>query len=100
MPNRQPRGEPATAEADDRVSAARLGDADAIAWLYQRYVDRVYRYLHSQVQDDAEAEDLTSQTFLTALESLPRYRHRGRFASWLFAIAHNKAADHFRRRRP
>ncbi len=100
MPKRQPRGEPPLAETDGRVRAALRGDAEAFAWLYQRYVGRVYRYLHGQVQDEAEAEDLTSQTFLTALESLPRYRHRGRFASWLFAIAHNKAIDHLRQRRP
>lgn len=84
---------------EHRAHAAQLGDPEAFAWLYHHYVQRVYRYLYARVQDQDDAEDLTSQTFLAALESLPRYRSRGRFAPWLFTIARNKANEHFRRRR-
>ncbi len=62
-------------------------DPKAFGRLYDRYVKRVYRYLLSQTGDSAAAEDITAQTFLAALEALPRYRHRGRFAAWVFAIA-------------
>jgi DNA-directed RNA polymerase specialized sigma24 family protein len=48
----------------------------------------------------AGAEDLTAQALTEALEGLSRYRERGSFAAWLFAIAWRKAADHHRRRRP
>ncbi|HLB64071.1 MAG TPA: sigma-70 family RNA polymerase sigma factor [Anaerolineales bacterium] len=82
------------------LAAARRRDAAAIAQLYQRYVRPIYRYLYSRVGNSADAEDLTSQTFLSALEGLPRYRHKGRFAAWLFTIAHRRAMDHFRRHRP
>jgi len=81
------------------VAAARAGDAAAFARLYGRYVRRIYRYLYSRVGDPSDAEDLTSRTFLAALEALPRYRHRGRFAAWIFSIAYRKAMDHFRSRR-
>jgi RNA polymerase sigma-70 factor (ECF subfamily) len=81
------------------VAAARNGDPAAFARLYGRYVRPIYRYLYSRVGDGADAEDLTSRTFLAALEALTRYRHRGRFAAWIFAIAYRKAMDHFRTRR-
>jgi RNA polymerase sigma factor (sigma-70 family) len=86
-------------EVESLVAAAQRNPA-AFAALYDRYVMPVYRYHHSRVGDAADAQDLTAQTFLAALEALPRYRARGRFAPWLFRIARSKAMDFFRRRRP
>jgi RNA polymerase sigma-70 factor (ECF subfamily) len=81
------------------VRAARH-DLVAFAALYRRYVTPIYRYLYSRVDNAADAEDLTAQTFVAALEGLPGYRERGNFAAWLFTIAHNKAADHHRQQHP
>jgi RNA polymerase sigma-70 factor (ECF subfamily) len=64
--------------------------------LYRRYLPRVYRYLYFKTGDANDAEELTSQVFLAALEGMPRYHHRGRFSTWLFSIARRKAADFYR----
>lgn len=87
------------AELDDEaalVEAARH-DVDAFAALYRRYVMPIYRYLHSRTGNATDAQDLTAQVFLEALESLSRYRDRGNFAAWLFTIARRRAVDHYRR---
>lgn len=68
----------------------------AFSVLYDRYVQSIYRYLYYRVGSAPEAEDLTSQTFLSALEALPRYQHQGTFAAWLYRIAHGKVIDYVR----
>ena len=46
----------------------------------------------------ADAEDLTSQTFITALENLAKLRDPQKFTPWVFTIARNKASDYFRKK--
>lgn len=71
-------------------------DPEAFAALYDRYLAPVYRYLYTRAGFHRDAEDLTSQVFLAALENLPRFRHQGSFRAWLFGIARRKAADFYR----
>jgi RNA polymerase sigma factor (sigma-70 family) len=80
---------------DDLVQAAKA-DIRCFEGLYLHYVKQVYRYLFSRIGSQPDAEDVTAQTFLGALEGFERYQHDGHFAAWLFAIARRKAADYFR----
>jgi|AMWB02.1.fsa_nt_gi RNA polymerase sigma-70 factor (ECF subfamily) len=82
-----------------QIIAAARQDPRVFGELYSLYAQSVFRYLYSRIGSLADAEDATAQTFLAALEQLPKYRHDGYFASWLFSIAHHKAMDHFRKRR-
>lgn len=82
-------------EADLVTNASR--NPQAFDELYRRYVNRVYAYHLVRTGSREEAEDLTSQTFLAALEGLSGYRRQGNFAVWLFGIARRKLADHYRK---
>jgi RNA polymerase sigma-70 factor (ECF subfamily) len=73
-----------------------LTDTDAFAELYRRYVTRVYRYHIAHVGNAGDAEDLTSQTFVAALEGMRSYRASGPFAAWLLGIAARKRLMFFR----
>ncbi|MCC7129863.1 MAG: hypothetical protein B6D39_00850 [Anaerolineae bacterium UTCFX2] len=72
------------------------------AELYRKNAAPVFYYLYSRVRSIAVAEDLTSETFVTALENLSRLRDPRKFTPWVFTIARNKAFDYFRQslRRP
>src|ERR1041385_8237851 len=79
------------------VERGQQGDRDALEELYLIPLDPIYSYLHMSVGNRHDAEDLTTQTFLKMLESLPKFRFRAApFSAWLFRIAHNLAMDHFR----
>ena len=75
-------------------------DAEAFAELYRRHVTRVYRYHLAHVGNVKDAEDLTSQTFMAALENIKTFRGSGSFAAWIMGIAARKRAMFFRGSRP
>ncbi len=81
---------------DQRLARLAREDHDAFEVLYRRHVTPVFRYCYARVENVHDAEDLTAQTFLVALESIRRYRGRGAFRSWLFGIARHKCMDHHR----
>ncbi len=65
--------------------------------LYEVYFSRIYKYCYLHTLDTAEAEDLTSQTFLKALEAFPTYVYKDvSFGSWLYTIAGNLVKNHYR----
>jgi RNA polymerase sigma-70 factor, ECF subfamily len=85
------------------IERARASDKTAISELYRAHVQSIYRYLYLRVNDAHTAEDLTSEVFLRALESLDTFEYRGLpFSAWLFRIARDRLVDHYRRqsRRP
>ena len=76
-----------------------ISDADAFTELYQRNVTRVYRYHMAHTGNVKDAEDLTSQTFLAALESIRSFRGTGSFGAWILGIAAKKRLLFFRKHR-
>lgn len=83
--------------ADDELARRAARDSTAFAELYGRYLPRVYRYVRAQVGDVHQAQDVTSQTFLAAFESITTFRGTGAFSSWLLTIARHKVIDSKRR---
>lgn len=78
-----------------RVQQARR-DEDAFAQLYRDHVKPVYHYLLSRTGDQQDAEDLTTQTFMAALENLHQFKKDASFAAWIIGIARHKLIDYLR----
>jgi RNA polymerase sigma-70 factor (ECF subfamily) len=80
--------------------AAQSGDSTAFGSLYERYIRQIYRYFSFRTDRRETAEDLTSQTFIKALEYLKSFKpDKGSWSSWLYRIAHNNLVDHLRKTR-
>jgi RNA polymerase sigma-70 factor, ECF subfamily len=82
--------------ADEALMRLARTDHAAFEALYRRHVTAIYRYCFARTHTAADAEDVTAQTFLVALESLDRYTGRGLVLGWLFGIARHKCADFHR----
>ena len=89
-------------QEQDETDLARhaLTDIDAFAELYHRHITRVYRYHVAHTGNVKDAEDLTSQTFMAALEGIRSFRGTGSFAAWIMGIASKKRLMFFRGSRP
>jgi RNA polymerase sigma-70 factor (ECF subfamily) len=87
---------------EDAHLAAAAHDPRAFAPVYEAYFPLVHTYCLRRLRDPERAADATSQVFINAIQSLPRFRPRpdrpgSSFRSWLFSIAHNVAIDAVRR---
>lgn len=73
------------------VVAAREGDRDAFAAIYDRYADRIHDFCCSVLRDRAEAADAMQDTFLAAARKLGQLREPSKLRAWLFAIARHES---------
>ena len=81
----------------DLVAKSQKGDFEAFGALYDAYLPKIYRFLFFRLRHQETAEDLTSQTFMKALERIGSFDpERGNFSSWLYQIARNTMVDHLR----
>ena len=94
-------GAPSLSSLDDAavVAAALAGRTEASEELVRRYERPIYGLIARMVRDEAQAEDLTQDTFVKMFRALGRFDPAMRFSSWLFRIAHNTAIDYLRQRR-
>lgn len=64
--------------------------------VYDTHVVGIYRFIHARVGNHPDAEDLTAQVFMRAVEQLDTDRAPGQVAAWLYRVAQNATADHWR----
>ncbi|MEJ2005646.1 MAG: sigma-70 family RNA polymerase sigma factor [Cyclobacteriaceae bacterium] len=75
-------------------------DPQAFGRLYDKYFEGIFGFVFRRTDDESLASDLTSQTFLKALQNLKRYEFRGLpFSAWLYRIAANEVNKHYNRKK-
>ncbi len=78
------------------IHRAQSGSNEARTELYNRYVRLLYGYLYKSLGAAQDAEDICQETFLRAFKSLPSFQGKASFKNWLFQIAKNIIADHWK----
>lgn len=87
-------------EDADLIRQAARGGVEAYNLLVSRWEKRIYNYLLRITGNREDALDLAQDVFLKAYQNLRKLDEPGRFAAWLFRIAHNEAYSMFRKKRP
>jgi RNA polymerase sigma-70 factor (ECF subfamily) len=64
--------------------------------IYDAHVVAIYRFIHARVGNRPDAEDLTAQVFMRAIEQLDTTRDEGQIVAWLYRVSQNAIADYWR----
>ncbi len=97
IPNPEP---PAPVASDEElVARARAKDYAAFEQLLDRYEEKIFRLAHRFVRNDAEAQEILQDTFLTIWRKLDTFKGDSQFSSWLYRVAANAALMRLRSQR-
>jgi len=81
------------------VEQIKRGDRDAARELVQRYYPSVLRFLTTLCPNSADAEELTQEAFVKAMQGIRRFRGKSGLRTWLHRIAFHEFTHHRRRQR-
>ena len=86
---------------DDRelMTRAQAGDMSAFEALVSRHEDKVYGLALRMTRSEADAAEITQDTFLSAYQHLSEFRGEAAFGSWVHRIAANNALMRLRRQK-
>jgi RNA polymerase sigma-70 factor (ECF subfamily) len=64
--------------------------------IYDQHVLAIHRFVYARVGNRPDAEDLTGQVFMRAVEQLDVDRPAPQISAWLYRVAQNAVADYWR----
>ncbi len=82
------------------LSRIRAGDKSACDECIREHAEGVYRLALRLMRNDAEAEDVMQDAFLSAFRGIDKFDGRSSLRTWLYRIAYNAAIMRLRKRRP
>lgn len=72
----------------------------SISDIWNEYKSRLRRYVARRVREPDVVDDILQEVFLKAYENLHSLKVRGNVSPWLYRIAANAIADHYRSQKP
>lgn len=79
------------------IARCQHGQLDEFSVLYDLYFHKIYSFVFYKTFHKETTEDITSKTFLKALDNIKKFdQSKGAFSSWLYVIAKRTIIDHYR----
>jgi RNA polymerase sigma-70 factor (ECF subfamily) len=85
-----------TLSDEELARETQAGSLAAFEELVYRYEHRIFAFVNQYCRNEADASELTQDTFVRAFRAIGRFVPRGGFGPWLFTIARRKCIDHYR----
>ena len=82
------------------INEALKGNEQAFQNIYTEYSGKVYALCYKYVKNSADAEDMTQETFIKAINNLDKLNNVNKFESWLLSIAKNCCKEFLRKKKP
>lgn len=74
---------------DDVIARAQSGDAEAFGLIFEAHHRFIYKFIYAMLGEQAQAEELTQETFLGAYKGISSLRGDASLRTWLCSIAKN-----------
>jgi RNA polymerase sigma-70 factor (ECF subfamily) len=81
------------------ISECIAGNQTAIEALVRQHETGVFKLAFSILGEEADAHEITQETFIAALKSLRAYKEKSTFKAWLYTIALNHSRSRLRKRK-
>lgn len=81
------------------IHLLKQGNEPAFRWLVENYRNRIFNSVLTILQDKAEAEDATQETFIQVFESIHTFKEAASLTTWIYRIAIRKALEKIRRKK-
>jgi RNA polymerase sigma-70 factor (ECF subfamily) len=75
------------------------GDSKSVVEFYKLYSPKILNYLLRRLPTAEDAQEITNDVFLDAIDSLSILKKDNNLQAWLYKIAHNKIVDYYRKRK-
>ena len=82
------------------VNSLKRRDPDALAAVFERYSDKIYRLAVRLLQDEQQADGVVQETFLALIGAVDRFEQRAQISTWLYRVAYNECMSRLRKQRP
>ncbi len=80
---------------EELMAEVALGNLDLASILFDRHHVHVYNFLYKMSKDKMLSEDITQEVFYKLIKYRSSYNN-GKFVSWMFTIARNSLASHYK----